>query len=165
MTHLLHRSLSQNKEKIKKEVQLEENSRNTSEKQASTEVVKKLLQTALQIYNIIIWGYHERPWKYRQQHDVVWVFARGQRIQDSIQETAVSVISVRPHSHCQHLSDLQKAFEREGKWVSELCVLAIYILLVTKSNSVEQLCQAPAASPWAAVTKSHIFPVLSPAVH
>lgn len=53
MTHLLHRSLSQNKEKIKKEVQLEENSRNTSEKQASTEVVKKLLQTALQIYNII----------------------------------------------------------------------------------------------------------------
>lgn len=36
------------------------------------------------------------------------VFARGQRIQDSIQETAVSVISVRPHSHCQHLSDLKK---------------------------------------------------------
>lgn len=34
------------------------------------------------------------------------VLARGQQILDSIQETAVSVISVRPHSHGQHLSDL-----------------------------------------------------------
>lgn len=63
------------------------------------------------------------------------MFATGQWI--SAFRKLLLVSYVRPHSHCKHLSDLQKASKREGKWASELCVTSAYTLLVARANSAE----------------------------
>lgn len=161
------------KKKKNKEVQQEETLRNRKKINKHWRCKNNcVLQTALQILitvlspKVIV----KKPWKYRHQHGVMQVSVCKRVVDLSRQKAAINKVSVRPHSDCKHLSDLQKASKREGKWASELCVTATYILLAAELNQAERFCWAPPpacrthTSSSHEAMKSHISPILLLAV-